>query len=304
MTQEPTLLQLLSKYYESVIESEKVYYTNLPQQLSPQLPSPNKQQIPSSPGKNNDIPSDNDLITLLLQKQVNKLTAQVQSLTKEKDDLESLNKSQRLISEKKTKNYQKTIKDLEDKLIINNQIINSEDEDNIMTTPKKKDSSIKKEKVNKPRFHLLSPLSKSKRGNGNNNNNNSKEGNGIERSRGSSHTIFDDSSSESLSDFDGEDDSDGNNETARKTHSVDSFVLSLKKYDDSRSNLKREKVLSQGKVNDNELNIKRLNEQKIPNLNRKIDNNQSNSQSPNLKKRKLSKKKIQVTSDNEMIASQ
>lgn len=304
------LLQLVSNYYKAVVESERIYNEyRLTQQ---------REENKISRGDSSDkkevsalvSPNPTDLVTLQLQKQVNKLTSQIQGLTKRNDQLAELNKAQRITSEHKIKNLTMRVKDLQEE-----KSIQYNKGKHTPSTPKKSkddaDQSSNNSSNKLPKFHLLSPLGK----------------NISNSSRGSSHTIFDDSTSESddadadnnKNEAEGDatpsadsqpDDIQNSNTKKNNSDELDPFVLSLKKYDQTKSNERLDQVLkgkkkqlkkrnnhkitpTKHKAIDKTTVVKKLNELNIPKLNK--GDGISN------KKRKLSNKKIQVTSDNDEL---
>lgn len=334
------MLQLLSNYYKSVIESERIYneYLLKEKERADQVNGRDKEKSKTDTAIS--TPNTSDLVTLQLQTQVNKLTSQIQTLTKQNDKLKDTSKSQRITSEEKIKNLKSMIKDLQDKITEQSQSsngssdkIDNSNSNNVLSTPRRgsKNDNNRKENDdlnNEPRFHLLSPWGK----------------NMPNGSRGSSHTIFDDSTSES--DLN---DSQLNLDTQLssskdKSNETDTFILSLKKYDQVNSNVKLEKILNdesgkpegaeefekptdvqrsklqekkqqhsqshkniptKPKRNKRKLRDKRrknavkdFNDITIPKLNKEEPS--FHTQTGN-KKRKLSRKKIQITSDNESL---
>lgn len=129
-----TLLQLLANYYNSVLESERIYHENVA--CSSSVPCPSLQREPS-PKVEQEM--------LLLQRQVHQLTSEVQVLHRENDTLKELQKTQRALMESKVNNSKKTIEKLRKQL-------NEPDrkESNNATPPP---TQLKKRKL-----HLLSPL--------------------------------------------------------------------------------------------------------------------------------------------------
>ena len=329
------LLQLLANYYKSVIESERIYNEYKYLQL---------QREQERANGNVEAPNPNDLVALQLQKQVNKLTSQVQTLTKQNDKLKETNKSQRIASEDKINTLQAIVQGLQETISTQNKInsngnssgsgggggVEVVDSNGGARTPTKQNKGRNKDghgiattatsdNIRKSKFHLLSPLGK----------------NISSRSRSSNHTIFDDSSSESNEGDDIADKRFLNSSNSSTSKEIDSFTLSLKKYDESRfheklkdasndksnnttthiPNQERKKGERNGSDvtptkhplkraissnnSDNVLQnkssnqIKKLNGKDIPNL--------SMDDSTTTKKRKLSNRKIQVTSDDEQL---
>lgn len=344
-----SILHLLANYYKSVIESERLYneykYVQLSQNKDETKKEPVKQ--PLNEKDNLDTPNPNDLVALQLQKQVNKLTSQIQTLTKQNDKLKETNKSQRMASEEKINTLQAIVQGLQETISTQNNINNNSNNTNNtrvhtvnsntgIKTPVKSNmepnenshttTNSHNNNTHKSKFHLLSPLGK----------------NISSRSRSSNHTIFDDSSCES-DEYDDKHFLNSSNKSSSKE--IDSFILSLKKYDESRVIGKLEETLNSKGTNNNKNNnndsdmlnqIKIKNKKNEPNIsptklsvkrtstdhknkNKKIITQNtllssqikklSDKDIPNLKtddsasskKRKLSGKKIQVTSDDEQL---
>lgn len=344
------ILQLLANYYKSVIESERIYNECIYLQLRKEQDAEKKELVKKSmDGKDNtDTPNPNDLVALQLQKQINKLSSQIQTLTKQNDKLKETNKSQRTASEEKIITLQAIVQGLQQTVSTQNKINSNSNKSNNtnvstvnnhsqMRTPiKSNEETCSNININnnnnnghKSKFHLLSPLGKSI----------------SSRSRSSNHTIFDDSSSDS---DDEKYDNKCNNDkrflsSSNKSNSkeIDSFILSLKKYDESRLNEKLEEtlnnkgkdtVITNNKINNqdkikNKKNGLSITPTKLP-VKRAITNDNSQNKNiitqkksatqvlklneidtPNLKtrdsttfkKRKLSNKKIQVSSDDEQL---
>ncbi|KAK5779869.1 Lrs4p PWA37_001768 [Arxiozyma heterogenica] len=349
------ILQLLTNYYKSVIESERIYNEYIYLQLRKEQDAEKKKVVKESmDGKDNtDTPNPNDLVALQLQKQINKLSSQIQTLTKQNDKLKETNKSQRIASEEKIITLQAIVQGLQQTVSTQNKINSNSNKSNNtnvstvnnhsqMRTPIKSNeetcSNANHTNINnnnsnghKSKFHLLSPLGKSI----------------SSKSRSSNHTIFDDSSSDSDDDEEKYDNKCNNDKrflsSSNKSNSkeIDSFILSLKKYDESRLNEKLEETLNNKGKDTVITNNKTNNQDKIKNkknglsitptklpVKRAITNDNSQNKNiitqkksttqvlklneidiPNLKthdsttskKRKLSNKKIQVSSDDEQL---
>lgn len=118
-----TLLQLLANYYESVIESERIYYNSTGGETGQQ---------------NKGINSDSILAkeTINLQRQITQLTTDLSLLKRQNDRLKELHKTQKAVLESKLDNAKKTISRLRH-----------------VSTPEPENVEPDKRK-----FHLLSPI--------------------------------------------------------------------------------------------------------------------------------------------------
>ncbi|CCC70605.1 hypothetical protein NCAS_0F01210 [Naumovozyma castellii] len=210
-----TLLQLLSTYYKSVIESERIYNEY---QLSA-----NVQHIPNNKNgssSSTSISTDSRIVdeTLLLQKQLTQLTSQLQKLTQENETLKEVQKSNKALAETKIQNYKKRI--------------------NILVQRENGKNTEKDEDQKKPVLHLFSPLRKrgldETKGRIKN-----KNGSGLRDviSTGK-HTLFDD-----------DEDEDENDDDTSPNRSEDVlFLQSLNPSSKGKNNKRRKLKLSRKKI--------------------------------------------------------
>ena len=70
-------------------------------------------------------PNPNDLVALQLQKQVNELTSQIQTLTKQNNKLKETKKTQYLTSEDKVNTLQAFVQGLQETILTQNKINNN-----------------------------------------------------------------------------------------------------------------------------------------------------------------------------------
>ncbi|QLL30757.1 hypothetical protein HG536_0A05720 [Torulaspora globosa] len=139
-----TLVQLLATYYKAVLESERIYYENVNIYASP------------STGTNSSGSDSSSRVVeemFLLQRQVSQLTAEIQSLRRENDDLKSLQATHKALMESKLNNSKKIIEKLKREQR-NDQAAASNES---ATTP----PPAKLRKKQAP-FHLLSPMNSRK----------------------------------------------------------------------------------------------------------------------------------------------
>ncbi|CCD26300.1 uncharacterized protein NDAI_0H01260 [Naumovozyma dairenensis CBS 421] len=157
-----TLLQLMANYYKAVIANEKIYYDYLIQEhehdknqseQSISAPLSSSSFAPPTTGTITTASTTPRMIdeTLLLQKQLTTLTAQLQELTKENDHLKELQKSTKSLMETKLNSYKKRLS----KTAFNNNN-NSSSSNNSNNSLKLDTTSGKND--NDTGFHLLSPI--------------------------------------------------------------------------------------------------------------------------------------------------
>lgn len=135
-----TLVQLLATYYKAVLESERIYYENVNIYASPST---------GTNSSGSDSPSRVVEEMFLLQRQVSQLTAEIQSLRRENDNLRSLQATHKALMESKLNNSKKMIEKLK------------REQRNDQAVPSGKSASTpppaKLRKRQAP-FHLLSPM--------------------------------------------------------------------------------------------------------------------------------------------------
>ncbi|QLQ78320.1 hypothetical protein HG537_0A05670 [Torulaspora globosa] len=139
-----TLVQLLATYYKAVIESERIYYENVNMYASP------------STGTNSSGSDSSSRVVeemFLLQRQVSQLTAEIQSLRRENDNLKSLQATHKALMESKLNNSKKIIEKLKREQRNDQGVASGES----ASTP----PPAKLTKRQAP-FHLLSPMNSRK----------------------------------------------------------------------------------------------------------------------------------------------
>lgn len=136
-----TLAQLLATYYKAVLESERIYYENVNLYASPSRDT-------NSSGSESSSRVVEEMF--LLQRQVVQLTAEIQSLRRENDDLKALQATHKALMESKLNNSKKMIEKLKREQRLS-QVVPSQ---RSSRTPPPADLG----KKGRAPFHLLSPL--------------------------------------------------------------------------------------------------------------------------------------------------
>lgn len=136
-----TLAQLLANYYKTVIESERIYHENVNLYASP-----SRATSSSSSDSSSRVVEE----MFLLQRQVGQLTAEIQSLRRENDNLKGLQATHKALMESKLNNSKKVIEKLKKEQRTNHPVPSKES----ATTP----PPAKLQKGRQAHFHLLSPM--------------------------------------------------------------------------------------------------------------------------------------------------